>query len=75
MADQTHSTAQQPQSTRPHLLTETGAAEYLAVKPNTLAAWRCTKRVEGPRYVKMGGAIRYPLAELDAFIARQMVTA
>lgn len=57
------------------LLTDKEAAAILNVKPNTLAAWRCTKRVEGPRYVKMGGAVRYPLAELEAFIARQLVTA
>lgn len=66
--------------TNPHaqllkrLLSEREAADILNVKPNTLAAWRCTKRVEGPRYVKMGGAVRYPMAELEAFIARQLVT-
>jgi len=56
------------------LLTDKEAAAFLNVKPNTLAAWRCTKRVEGPRYVKMGGAVRYPMHELEAFIERQLVT-
>ena len=56
------------------LLTEREAADVLSVKPNTLAAWRCTKRVEGPRYVKLGGAVRNPMHELDAFVERQLVT-
>lgn len=51
------------------LLNEIEAAEYLDLAPATLATWRCTKRVAGPAYVKMGGAIRYPLAALDKFIA------
>ncbi len=60
-------------SIKSHLLGERDAAQYLQLKPATLAAWRCTKRVDGPRYVKLGGAVRYPLAELDAYIARSMV--
>jgi len=55
------------------LMVERDAAHYLKLKPATLAAWRCTKRVDGPRYVKLGGAVRYPLAELDAFIDRSLV--
>jgi predicted DNA-binding transcriptional regulator AlpA len=55
------------------LLAERDAAQYLQLKPATLAAWRCTKRVNGPRYVKLGGAVRYPVAELDAYIARSLV--
>lgn len=70
MANETSSHPQLPK----RLLSEREAADVLNIKPNTLAAWRCTKRVEGPRYVKMGGAIRYPMAELEAFIERQLVT-
>jgi len=59
----------------PRLLNVREAAEILNVKPDTLVAWRCTKRVEGPRYVKIGGAVRYPLSELQDFINRQLVAA
>lgn len=64
----------QTQQPRP-LLNDKEAAAILGIKPETLAAWRCTKRVEGPRYVKMGGAVRYPVQEIEAFIARSLVVA
>lgn len=60
-------------TTRP-LLTDKEAAAILGLAPETLATWRCTKRVDGPRYVKMGGAVRYPMHEIEAFIARSLVT-
>jgi len=61
-------------SQQSQMLTEADAGAYLNISPKTLTAWRCTKRFEGPRYVKLGGAVRYPLRELDAFIERQMVS-
>ena len=39
------------------LLTETQAAEFLQVSPRTLQAWRV--RGGGPRYQKLGRAVRY----------------
>lgn len=56
------------------LLNEIEAAEYLDLAPATLAAWRCTKRVTGPAYVKMGGTVRYPVTALDKFIKINTVT-
>ena len=50
------------------LLSPTAVAELLGVKPQTLAAWRCTKRYEIP-FVKLGRQIRYRRADVDAFIA------
>ncbi|MGP5623480.1 helix-turn-helix transcriptional regulator [Brachybacterium alimentarium] len=49
---------------------ERGAAEYLALKPATLRAWRC--RGIGPRYVVLGArAIRYTYADLGRWVAEQ----
>lgn len=54
----------------PALLTTAQAAEYLSIKPATLAVWRSTNRVQLP-FVKLGGSggqVRYRRADLDAFI-------
>ena len=51
------------------ILTETEAAAYLGLKPNTLNRWRMTN--SGPAFSRIGtgrGAIRYRLSELDRFI-------
>jgi predicted DNA-binding transcriptional regulator AlpA len=42
------------------------AAEFLGLKPVTLEAWRC--RGGGPRFVKLGHAVRYRSEDLDAYI-------
>lgn len=54
------------------LLTEAEAAELLGLKQNTLNNWRCTHRVPLP-YVRVGRAIRYRLADIQAFIERGTV--
>ena len=46
-------------------LNENHAAEYLGVSVRTLQAWRV--RGGGPRYVKIGRAVRYQRRELAAF--------
>jgi predicted DNA-binding transcriptional regulator AlpA len=43
------------------------AAEFLGVKENTLAIWKCTKRYSLP-YVKIGRYIRYRVSDLVKFI-------
>jgi len=49
-------------------------AKYLGLKSaQTLDNWRCTKRYPLP-YVRVGRAIRYRRADLDAFIASRTVT-
>jgi predicted DNA-binding transcriptional regulator AlpA len=45
------------------------AAGYLALKVNTLNCWR--SRREGPPFVKIGGSVRYRLADLDAWADRR----
>ncbi len=53
-------------------LPEAEAAEYLGVKPNTLAVWRTTGRYSLP-YVKVGRLVRYRKSDLDRFIASRTV--
>lgn len=48
------------------LLTEGEAAEFLGIKPATLAVWRATKRYPLP-YVKIGSRVRYKKSALQAF--------
>lgn len=52
----------------PNLLTEQQAANYLTLAPGTLSVWRSTGRNNLP-FVKIGGAVRYRLHDLDAWIA------
>ena len=54
------------------LLTRRQAAEYLGVKPQTLAAWTCTGRYALP-FVKVGRSVRYSLADLDRWIAARTI--
>lgn len=48
------------------LIPETLAAEQLAVAVATLRRWRQTGR--GPRFVKIGHAVRYDPAELREYV-------
>lgn len=43
------------------------AAAYLGIAPKTLARWRWQGKA--PRAHKLGGAVRFAVADLDAFIA------
>jgi len=53
------------------LRTRIEAAEYLGLKPQTLAVWAC--RQEGPAYVKVGRSVRYRQIDLDDWLERQTV--
>ena len=48
------------------LMTRPEAAEYLRLSDKTLARWAWAGR--GPRFIKIGGAVRYDPADVDAFI-------
>ena len=48
------------------LLNETEAARILAMRVTTLRRWRWAGK--GPRFVKIGAAVRYDPADLAAFI-------
>ncbi|MCC6425033.1 MAG: helix-turn-helix domain-containing protein [Phycisphaerales bacterium] len=43
------------------------AAEMMGMRPQTLAAWRCEKRLQLP-YVKVGRTVRYRLADIENFL-------
>ena len=58
--------------TAPHLIREKQAAAYLGLAPKTLARWRW-RGDRGPAYVKLGSAVRYSVADLDAYIAEGVV--
>lgn len=47
--------------------TEVTAAQTLNLQPRTLSRWRFVGK--GPTYYKIGGAVRYRAADLEAFVA------
>ncbi|MCJ7544219.1 MAG: helix-turn-helix domain-containing protein [Phycisphaerae bacterium] len=54
------------------LLSRREAAEYLGLKPQTLATWRVTGRYNLP-VVKVGRSVRYRVADLEKWIAARTV--
>jgi predicted DNA-binding transcriptional regulator AlpA len=50
------------------LLTERDASELLCLSVRTLQKWRLHGR--GPRFLKLGHAVRYDRADLDRFMAQ-----
>lgn len=50
------------------LMTETGAANVLGLKPGTLRHWRTTGRVGQPTFVKLNRAVRYRSSDIAAYI-------
>jgi excisionase family DNA binding protein len=56
----------------PELLTRGEAAEYLSIRPQTLAIWAMTQRYGLP-IVRVGRSVRYRRSDLDAFLSRRTV--
>ncbi|QGY40913.1 helix-turn-helix domain-containing protein [Pseudodesulfovibrio cashew] len=52
-------------------LTTHEAAEFLSLSPQTLELWRHNS--EGPRYVKLGRAVRYAVADLIEYMERNQI--
>ena len=52
------------------LLTTGEAAEFLGLRPSTLENWRWSGG--GPVFIKLGGRVRYRIADLNAHIATCM---
>ena len=48
-----------------HFYNETEAAHFLGLAPKTLSRWRWAKK--GPLVTKFHGAVRYSIADLNAF--------
>jgi excisionase family DNA binding protein len=53
------------------LVSREQAAEFLGVRPQTLAAWASSRRYALP-FVKVGRRVMYRLSDLDAFIERNV---
>ena len=51
-------------------LTPKEAAERLRTTIGTLSNWRV--RGDGPRFIKLGRKVLYPLTEIEAFEKRQL---
>jgi hypothetical protein len=54
------------------LLTPKETSIKLSVAEQTLAVWRCTKRVDLP-YIKLGKCIRYRKSDIERFLADNTV--
>lgn len=54
------------------LLTAIEAAEFLGVKPQTLAVWRCNQRYDLP-FVKVGNAVKYRMSDLEAWLESRTI--
>lgn len=52
-------------------LDERQAAQYLGLSVSTLQQWRF--RSKGPDYLKFGKAVRYRVADLQAFVEAHVV--
>lgn len=55
------------------LKTRAEAAEYIGVKPQTLAAWATHGRYDLP-YIRVGRCVRYLRSDLDNFLRSRTVT-
>ncbi len=56
-------------TTSQSLVNDVDAADYLGLSVHTLRRWRMFRN--GPAFVKVGGkAVRYRIADLEAFIGR-----
>lgn len=51
------------------LLKRNEAAQFLGISEQTLATWFCKKKYDLP-VIKIGGAVRYRLSDLEEFIER-----
>ncbi|UNK77898.1 helix-turn-helix domain-containing protein [Sphingopyxis granuli] len=56
----------------PEIFDTGGAASYVGLAPNTLEKMRTFGT--GPRYAKLGRAVRYRRADLDAYINDRLVS-
>lgn len=69
MATAVHTVAVSTDPIVPAYVTTEGAAAYTALAASTLETMR--NRGDGPRYIRVGRAIRYRVADLDRYMAAQ----
>lgn len=59
-------------TTKPQLLNNNQAADFLGISPGTLVVWRCEKRYSVP-YLKVGRKVLYDVDDLVAFLESRKV--
>lgn len=62
----------QPVPRQTIILTTRQAAQYLGLSMSTLNKWRCYGF--GPKYLKLGRAVRYRLEELDRYLEARLLS-
>ena len=62
----------QHDTTSSRLLTRDEAADFLGLKPQTLAVWHSLGK-DVPRMVKMGRSVRYRISDLEQWIEGRTV--
>jgi hypothetical protein len=59
---------------KPQLLNNDEAADFLGISPGTLVVWRCEKRYPVP-YIKVGRKVLYDADDLRAWLVSRRVGA
>jgi excisionase family DNA binding protein len=62
-----------PDTNSSRMLTRAEAAEFLGVRPQTLAVWSSTGRYSLP-FARIGRCVRYRLADLQKFVEARTAT-
>ena len=60
-----------PPASISEILNNEQAASYIQVKPSTLNNWRVAG--SGPPFCKIGSAVRYRRADVDAWLASKVI--
>jgi predicted DNA-binding transcriptional regulator AlpA len=55
------------------LLNTRELSSFLGVKSSTLKFWRCRAWRRGPGFIRVGGAIRYSMADVKAYLLQRTV--
>jgi len=55
-------------SSHPEMLNRIAAAQFLGIKPQTLASWATTGRYAVP-FFRVGKSVRYRVSDLEAWLA------
>ena len=56
------------------LVDDIAAAQLLCISVHTARAWRSGDRARGPRFIRVGAAIRYRVSDLKRFVERNTVS-
>jgi hypothetical protein len=55
------------------LVDEAEAADFIGIKKQTLAVWRCTGRYDLP-FVKVGRRVKYRISDLERWLSQRTAT-